>query len=149
MGASPLVQTFIVDDPWILRNPFNQLGYWEKAQSGEFQVEVKADRVPATLPPSEPPGTRSQLLYYYDLPTGEELHIHLHGPAEHMHVAIEVSDFPGAIERLRQAGTEIQGPDRRGDGSDFLFCTDPDGNRIEITYHPAWQAVRLLPRERG
>lgn len=24
---------------------------------------------------------------------------------------------------------------KRVDGSDYLFCKDPDGNRVEITHH--------------
>ena len=81
------------------------------------------------------------------LPTGQELHVHLHGPSQHMHVAIEVAVFVGAVERLRQAGVTAQAPDRRGDGSDFLFCDDLDGNRVEITHHPLWQHASFAPPE--
>jgi sugar phosphate isomerase/epimerase/catechol 2,3-dioxygenase-like lactoylglutathione lyase family enzyme len=80
------------------------------------------------------------------LPTGEEFHVHLHGPSTHMHVAIEVADFAGTIDRLSRAGVEISGPDRRGDGSEFLFCSDPDGNRLEITHHHTWQPAVLVGR---
>ena len=49
------------------------------------------------------------------------------------------------VERLRQAGCAIaQGPDRRGDGADFLFCDDPDGIRIEITHHQRTQPAVLV-----
>jgi len=78
------------------------------------------------------------------LPTGQELHVHLQGPSQHMHVAIEVADFAGTVQRLRRAGIGTQGPDRRGDGSDFLFCDDPDGNRLEITHHENWRPARLI-----
>lgn len=78
------------------------------------------------------------------LPTGQELHVHLHGPSQHMHVAIEVADFASTIQRLRRAGIAIQGPDCRGDGSDFLLCDDPDGNRLEITHHESWRPARLI-----
>jgi len=37
---------------------------------------------------------------------------------------------------LRAKGIEIiDGPGKRTDGSDYLFCKDPDGNRVEITHH--------------
>src|SRR5579883_2402899 len=78
------------------------------------------------------------------LPTGQELHVHLHGPSQHMHMAIEVADFEATVKRLRETGVKINGPDRRGDGSEFLFCQDPDGNRIEITHHYTWQPAKLV-----
>ncbi|HUX85640.1 MAG TPA: hypothetical protein VMW65_01455 [Chloroflexota bacterium] len=39
---------------------------------------------------------------------------------------------------------KINGPDRRGDGSEFLFCDDLDGNRLEITHHTTWQPAVLV-----
>jgi catechol 2,3-dioxygenase-like lactoylglutathione lyase family enzyme len=37
---------------------------------------------------------------------------------------------------LRAKGIQIiDGPSKRMDGSDYLFCKDPDGNRVEITHH--------------
>jgi catechol 2,3-dioxygenase-like lactoylglutathione lyase family enzyme len=37
---------------------------------------------------------------------------------------------------LRAKGIEIlDGPGKRFDGSDYLFCKDPDGNRVEMTRH--------------
>ncbi len=52
------------------------------------------------------------------------------------HFALEVSDFGRAIDRLREKGIEIiEGPGKRFDGSDYLFCKDPAGNRVEITHH--------------
>jgi catechol 2,3-dioxygenase-like lactoylglutathione lyase family enzyme len=82
----------------------------------------------------------------FELPTGEEFHCHLHGPSTRMHVAIEVSDFAETVRRLRAAGIEVRGPDRRGDGSEFLFCQDFDGNGLEITHHHTWEAGRLVGR---
>lgn len=81
----------------------------------------------------------------FQLATGEQLHVHLDGPSTHCHVAIEVADFGAALELLNRAGIEIiHQPDKRGDGSDFLFCNDPQGNRIEITHHYSWKGGQLL-----
>jgi sugar phosphate isomerase/epimerase/catechol 2,3-dioxygenase-like lactoylglutathione lyase family enzyme len=74
----------------------------------------------------------------FQMPTGEQFHCHLHGPSQHVHVALEVADFEGTLRRLREAGVEVRNPDKRGDGSDFLFCKDFDGNTIELTHHHTW-----------
>ena len=40
------------------------------------------------------------------------------------------------MKELTSKGIEIvDGPGKRVDGSDYLFCKDPDGNLIEITHH--------------
>lgn len=49
-----------------LRLLFNQNAYWQKAQSGEFTHTIDADRVPSPPPPGHPPGTRSQMISYFD-----------------------------------------------------------------------------------
>jgi len=52
------------------------------------------------------------------------------------HIAIEVEDFGATIQTLKNKGIEIiDGPGKRMDGSDYLFCNDPDGNLIEIVKH--------------
>ncbi|NNL77290.1 MAG: glyoxalase [Desulfobacterales bacterium] len=52
------------------------------------------------------------------------------------HIAIEVEDFDATIQTLKSEGIEIiDGPGKRVDGSDYLFCNDPDGNLIEIVKH--------------
>ena len=52
------------------------------------------------------------------------------------HFALEVVNFDEMIEELRKKGIEIvEGPGKRFDGSAYLFCKDPDGNRVEITHH--------------
>lgn len=52
------------------------------------------------------------------------------------HIAIEVEDFGATIQTLKDEGIEIiEGPGKRMDGSDYLFCNDPDGNLIEIVKH--------------
>jgi catechol 2,3-dioxygenase-like lactoylglutathione lyase family enzyme len=52
------------------------------------------------------------------------------------HVALEVEDFPNALAHLEAHNIDIvEGPDKRPDGSDYLFCKDPDGNLVEITKH--------------
>lgn len=82
----------------------------------------------------------------FELPTGEELHCHLHGPSTHMHVAIEVADFEDTLKRIAEAGGTLGKPDKRGDGSDFVFCSDPDGNRLEITHHKSWSHHKVVDR---
>ena len=57
-------------------------------------------------------------------------------PETMRHMAIEVEDFDATIQALKSEGIEItDGPGKRLDGSDYLFCTDPDGNLIEIVKH--------------
>ena len=57
-------------------------------------------------------------------------------PQTMRHMAIEVEDFMAAIQTLEAQGIQItEGPGKRVDGSDYLFCTDPDGNLIEIVKH--------------
>jgi catechol 2,3-dioxygenase-like lactoylglutathione lyase family enzyme len=52
------------------------------------------------------------------------------------HMAIEVEDFAETIRTLEAQGIKItDGPGKRVDGSDYLFCNDPDGNLIEIVKH--------------
>ena len=52
------------------------------------------------------------------------------------HMAIEVEDFSATIKTLEAEGIQItEGPGKRVDGSDYLFCKDPDGNLIEIVKH--------------
>lgn len=52
------------------------------------------------------------------------------------HIAIEVEDFSAAIKTLEAEGIQItEGPGKRVDGSDYLFCKDPDGNLVEIVKH--------------
>jgi sugar phosphate isomerase/epimerase/catechol 2,3-dioxygenase-like lactoylglutathione lyase family enzyme len=98
------------------------------------------------LPLTPAQGISYSPVLLFDLPTGEQFHCHLHGPSQHMHVALEVADFQGAIARLRGAGVEVRGPDRRGDGSEFLFCRDFDGNTVELTHHDSWSAHKLVGR---
>ena len=52
------------------------------------------------------------------------------------HFAIEVEDFQGALKHLEANGIKVvDGPGKRVDGSDYLFCKDPDGNLIEVVKH--------------
>ena len=52
------------------------------------------------------------------------------------HIALEVVNFEATVQDLKGKGVDIiEGPDKRPDGSDYLFCKDPDGNRVEITRH--------------
>ena len=52
------------------------------------------------------------------------------------HFALEVEDFPNALAHLEAHNIDIvEGPGKRPDGSDYLFCKDPDGNLVEITKH--------------
>ena len=57
-------------------------------------------------------------------------------PQTMRHIAIEVEDFDATIQTLKGEGIQIiDGPGKRVDGSDYLFCNDPDGNLIEIVKH--------------
>ena len=57
-------------------------------------------------------------------------------PGTMRHFAIEVEDFQKTIEHLGAMGIKVvDGPGKRVDGSDYLFCKDPEGNLIEITHH--------------
>lgn len=52
------------------------------------------------------------------------------------HFAIEVEDFQEALRDLEANGIKVvDGPGKRMDGSDYLFCKDPDGNLMEIVKH--------------
>ena len=57
-------------------------------------------------------------------------------PETMRHIAIEVEDFHAAIQTLEAQNIQItEGAGKRVDGSDYLFCKDPDGNLIEIVKH--------------
>ena len=45
------------------RRRFNHGRYWERARAGEFRQEAKRDRLARPLA-GQPPGTRSQIVYY-------------------------------------------------------------------------------------
>jgi glyoxylase I family protein len=72
---------------------------------------------------------------------GETTQLHLMMMAETIpetmrHMAIEVEDFNATIQTLEAQEIQItEGPGKRVDGSDYLFCKDPDGNLIEIVKH--------------
>ena len=72
---------------------------------------------------------------------GESRQLHLmvmdeRAPETMRHFAMEVEDFPKTIAHLLAHGVVIvDGPGKRVDGSDYLFCKDPEGNLIEITHH--------------
>jgi catechol 2,3-dioxygenase-like lactoylglutathione lyase family enzyme len=55
-------------------------------------------------------------------------------PSSRRHVAIEVEDFDETVRVLAEhnIATLDNTPATRANGSRFLFCEDPDGNRIEI-----------------
>ena len=66
---------------------------------------------------------------------GDTLQLHLmvreeHIPDTQRHIALEVTDFEETMRHLKENSIEIiDGPGKRTDGSDYLFCKDPDGNR--------------------
>ncbi|MFN2588498.1 MAG: VOC family protein [Actinomycetota bacterium] len=79
----------------------------------------------------KPQGTRPQGGWFHA--GGQEIHVSVdeHNPHKTAHFGIVVTDFQGAIDRLREAGchieqaTEIPGRHR-------FYTRDPAGNRIEI-----------------
>lgn len=53
---------------------FNDGGYWERAENGEYNVIVRRRGIPA--PESgQPPNTESQTVVYYDKRTGDKIAI--------------------------------------------------------------------------
>ena len=77
--------------------------------------------------------------HWFQVGATTQLHLMVHGetiPQTMRHMAIEVEDFAETIRALEARGIKIvDGPGKRIDGSDYLFCNDPDGNLIEITKH--------------
>lgn len=62
MPAPPSEQDISAEE---LRHLFNEGLYWERAQSGEF-YEVIQYNEPAPAKLGKPPGTRSQVVHYFD-----------------------------------------------------------------------------------
>jgi catechol 2,3-dioxygenase-like lactoylglutathione lyase family enzyme len=77
--------------------------------------------------------------YWYQVGPRGQLHLMVYGetiPNSMRHIALEVTNFEETLHELREKSIEIvEGPGKRPDGSDYLFCKDPDGNRVEITRH--------------
>ena len=77
--------------------------------------------------------------HWYQVGPGCQLHLMVYGetiPDTMRHIALEVVNFEETVRDLKGKGIDIiEGPDKRPDGSDYLFCKDPDGNRVEITRH--------------
>ena len=77
--------------------------------------------------------------HWYQVGQATQLHLMVMNetiPETMRHMAIEVDDFDATIQTLKSEGIEIiDGPGKRVDGSDYLFCKDPDGNLIEIVKH--------------
>ena len=78
-------------------------------------------------------------LHWYQVGPNCQLHLMVYDemiPNTMRHFALEVADFEETIEELRKDGIEIvEGPGKRFDDSDYLFCKDPEGNLVEITHH--------------
>lgn len=55
-------------------------------------------------------------------------------PSSFRHVAIEVEDFDEVVRVLAEHDVPLldDTPAQRANGARFLFCEDPDGNRLEI-----------------
>jgi glyoxylase I family protein len=84
-------------------------------------------------PPFDFPG------HWFVVGSSRQLHLMVFDeklPVTMRHFAIEVGNFEETVNDLNSKGIEIvDGPGKRVDGSDYLFCKDPDGNLIEITHH--------------
>jgi catechol 2,3-dioxygenase-like lactoylglutathione lyase family enzyme len=76
---------------------------------------------------------------WYQVDRNTQLHLMVFEeviPNTMRHFALEVSDFQNALTHLKGHNIPIvEGPGKRPDGSDYLFCNDPDGNLVEITKH--------------
>jgi glyoxylase I family protein len=77
--------------------------------------------------------------HWYQVGAACQLHLMVYEetiPQSMRHLAFETGDFEAAIRELEANGIGIvEGPGKRFDGSDYLFCKDPDGNLVEITCH--------------
>lgn len=77
--------------------------------------------------------------HWYQVGANCQLHLMVYEediPDTMRHIALEAANFEEVVQELRANGVEIvDGPGKRMDGSDYLFCKDPDGNRVEITHH--------------
>ncbi|MGD9046157.1 MAG: VOC family protein [Desulfobacterales bacterium] len=77
--------------------------------------------------------------HWFQVGPTTQLHLMVCGetiPETMRHMAIEVEDFAETIRAFEARGIRIvDGPGKRSDESDYLFCNDPDGNLIEITKH--------------
>jgi len=84
-------------------------------------------------PPFDFPG------HWYQVGPRCQLHLMVYDetiPKTMRHTALEVENFEETVKELKKNKIEfVQGPGKRHDGSDYLFCQDPDGNLVEITYH--------------
>jgi hypothetical protein len=67
----PILAEYRADD-WELRCRFNRQRFFERWQAGEFRVEY-GDAAPASPNAGQPPNTISQIAYYYDRATNEEV----------------------------------------------------------------------------
>jgi catechol 2,3-dioxygenase-like lactoylglutathione lyase family enzyme len=76
---------------------------------------------------------------WYQIGRNHQLHLmKMDGPInQEQHFAIEVADIQETYKTLQAKGVRIvEAPGTRPhDGSDYMFCLDPDGNLIEITHH--------------
>jgi catechol 2,3-dioxygenase-like lactoylglutathione lyase family enzyme len=77
--------------------------------------------------------------HWYQVGPKTQLHLMVYDetiPQTMRHIALEVKNFLQTVQHLKENGISIvEGPGKRYDGSDFLFCNDPDGNLVEITHH--------------
>ncbi len=77
--------------------------------------------------------------HWYQVGSNCQLHLMVYEetiPQTMRHIALEVADFEKAVQELRKEKIKIvDGPGMRFDGSDYLFCKDPDENLVEITHH--------------
>ncbi len=70
-----------------------------------------------------------------------ELHLHEEpNPQPHKtnHFAMEVEDWEAWLANLSRVGVTFEREPRMRDGKMAGFLRDPDGNMIEVMYHPAW-----------
>ena len=76
---------------------------------------------------------------WYAVGVGQQLHLQQFDepvPRTHQHMALEVADILVVHRALQTFGaTILSAPSHRDDGSWFMVCEDPDGNRIELTQH--------------
>jgi catechol 2,3-dioxygenase-like lactoylglutathione lyase family enzyme len=76
---------------------------------------------------------------WYQIGQNHQLHLmKIESPInQQQHFAIEVADIRETYKTLQSNSVKIvEEPGKRPhDGSDYMFCLDPDGNLIELTHH--------------
>ena len=90
-------------------------------------------------PVEPPPGIAGRALWLQSPPAGPRTQVHLmpreDARPEHGHFAIVCAEYEETLQRLRDAGHDVE-PRRRRWGSPRAFAHDPEGNIVELMEFP-------------